>query len=370
MNLLSEAISLLAFSQLMLLGIYFAARYEGSLARLISLYSLCLGAYTLVSISFIANNPVSFYILFRLATMAPFILWVIAYMLFVDGGRVHFGVWLAIAYFLVARGLGMGLSNFFYPSILDATINWLAIQVIPQLLMLCFSVHSIYLAINGYKNDLVEQRRQLRLYFIVCMGALLVIVVGSDFLDLFRRFTNSHWLTDLQFNSTTIVSLYIYVLATLFIIIVFRLSSEAHTLIASETTRRTNSSTILEKCTSVKPELLEKIRVLMESDRFYAQTGLTISDLADALSMQEYRVRHLINQQLQYRNFNQFLNNYRIEDAARKLQNIENSISWIALDVGYASLSVFNKAFRERFGMTPTAYRNTASSANISDEVK
>lgn len=369
MNQLSEAISLLAFSQLMLLGIYFAVRYEGSLAKLISLYSLCLGAYTLVSISFIASNPISFYILFRLATMAPFILWVIAYMLFVDGGRVHFGVWLAIAYFLVARGLGISLS-YFYPSILDANANWLAIQVIPQLLMLCFSVHSMYLAINGYKNDLVEQRRQLRLYFVVCMGALLVIVVGSDFLNLFRRFTDSHWLTDLQFHSTTFVSLYIYVLATLFIIVVFRLSSEAHTLIASETTRRTNSSTILEKSTSVKPELLEKIRVLMESDRFYAQTGLTISDLADALSMQEYRVRHLINQQLQYRNFNQFLNNYRIEDAARKLQNNENSISWIALDVGYASLSVFNKAFRERFGMTPTAYRNTASSASTSDQVE
>ncbi|MFT4813214.1 MAG: AraC-like DNA-binding protein [Paracoccaceae bacterium] len=358
MNLFSEAVALLAFSQLMLLGIYFAVRYEGSLARLISLYSLCLGAYTLVSISFIAGNPVSFYVLFRLATMAPFVLWVIAYMLFVDGGRIHFSVWFAIAYFLVARGLGMGLS-YFYPSILQPDINWLAIQVIPQLLMLCFSAHSIYLAINGYKNDLVEQRRQLRLVFIVCMGTLLVAIVGSDFIILFQRFTNSTWLTGLQFNTAPLVSLYIFFLATLFIITVFRLSNEAHTLIASEASHGKNSATLLEKNTTVKPELLERIRVLMEADRFYARTGLTISDLADALSMQEYRVRHLINQQLQYRNFNQFLNNYRIEDAARKLRDKENSISWIALEVGYASLSVFNKAFRERFDMTPTMYRNT-----------
>lgn len=367
MNLFSEAVALLAFSQLMLLGMYFAFRYEGSLARLISLYSLCLGAYTLVSISFIASNPISSYVLFRLATMAPFILWVIAHMLFVDGGRIHFGVWVAIVYFLVARGLGTGLS-YFYPSILEANVNWLAIQVIPQLLMLCFSAHSIYLAINGYKNDLVEQRRQLRLYFVVCMGVLLVTIVGSDFLNLFLRFANLDWLTGLQLDFTPFVSLYIFVLATLFIITVFRLSREAHTLIASEATHRKNNSTILEKSTAVKPELLEKIRVLMESDRFYAQTGLTISDLADALSMQEYRVRHLINQKLQYRNFNQFLNNYRIEDAARKLQNKENSISWIALDVGYASLSVFNKAFRERFDMTPTAYRNTAALPGNSDQ--
>ena len=369
MNLFSEAVALLAFSQLMLLGIYFAVCYEGSLARLISLYSLCLGAYTLVSISFIASNPISFYVLFRLATMAPFVLWVIAHMLFVDGGRIHSGVWFAIAYFLVARGLGMGLS-YFYPSILEPDINWIAIQVIPQLLMLCFSAHSIYLAINGYKNDLVEQRRQLRLVFVVCMGALLVTIVGSDFVILSQRFTNSTWLTGLQFNTAPLVSLYIFVLATSFVITVFRLSSEAHTLIASEASQAKNSAALLEKNASVKPELLEKIRVLMEGDRFYAQTGLTISDLADALSMQEYRVRHLINQQLQYRNFNQFLNNYRIEDAARKLQNKENSISWIALDVGYASLSVFNKAFRERFGMTPTTYRNTAAPTKNPDKTQ
>jgi AraC-like DNA-binding protein len=84
--------------------------------------------------------------------------------------------------------------------------------------------------------------------------------------------------------------------------------------------------------------------------------------------MQEYRVRHLINQQLQYRNLNQFFNNYRIEDAARKLQNKENPISWIALDAGYASRSVFNKAFREGFGMAPTTYRNIAAPTKNPDK--
>ena len=33
-------------------------------------------------------------------------------------------------------------------------------------------------------------------------------------------------------------------------------------------------------------------------------------------------------------------------------------ISGIALDVGYASLSSFNKAFKELHGVTPSVYRN------------
>ena len=73
--------------------------------------------------------------------------------------------------------------------------------------------------------------------------------------------------------------------------------------------------------------------------------------------MQEYRVRRLTNQQLGFRNFNQFLNNYRIEDARNRLLETESSISNIALDVGYASLSVFNKAFKDRYNLTPREYR-------------
>jgi AraC-like DNA-binding protein len=37
-------------------------------------------------------------------------------------------------------------------------------------------------------------------------------------------------------------------------------------------------------------------------------------------------------------------------------------ISSIALDVGFSSLSVFNKAFKERFGMTPSAWRQARQS--------
>ena len=60
---------------------------------------------------------------------------------------------------------------------------------------------------------------------------------------------------------------------------------------------------------------------------------------------------------------NQYLNQYRIAEAARRLQDpaeINLPISTIALDVGYASLSSFNKAFKEVHGVTPSIYRSRA----------
>jgi AraC-like DNA-binding protein len=47
-------------------------------------------------------------------------------------------------------------------------------------------------------------------------------------------------------------------------------------------------------------------------------------------------------------------------------------ISSIALDVGYASLSSFNKAFKDTHGVTPSTWRtgeqgSAASTTNLSD---
>ena len=100
----------------------------------------------------------------------------------------------------------------------------------------------------------------------------------------------------------------------------------------------------------------------MKGGKLYTRTGLTIADLGESLSIQEYRLRRVINQQLKFKNLNQFLNNYRIEDACTRLRETNAPISTIALDVGYTSLSVFNKAFKERYKVTPSVFRNSEHS--------
>ncbi len=109
--------------------------------------------------------------------------------------------------------------------------------------------------------------------------------------------------------------------------------------------------------TVVESVVLKKVKAIM-LDGFYRRENLTLKDLAKALEAPEYKVRAVINKELGYRNFNEFINEYRIAEAAQRLiDEPETPISNIALDVGYRTLSSFNRAFRKEKETTPTAYR-------------
>lgn len=356
MNQLLDLVAVLAFYQLVFIAVFFLVHNKGTLARLISLYCFCLSTYTLAGIPFFANNLLSFYLLFRLATLAPFILWIIAFKLFVDNGRVHPGAWLAIVFFELTRGIGIAIFYLNPQTIND--MSYFVVQIIPQLIMLSFAAHTLYLAYQGYSADLLEPRRRLRLTFLLIMGILLVVVVGADFINQLSRYVLEPGQILIPDVPIYVVSLYILLMTFFFSQRIFQLNEDAVTLIASDGStsgkRKKNGGTQ----SNVDPAILAQIKKAMEEGKLYTQTGLTIADLAEHLSIQEYRLRRIINQQLKFRNFNQFLNNYRIEEACTLLRHSETPISTIALDVGYASLSVFNKAFKERYKVTPTEFRN------------
>ncbi|WP_417451024.1 helix-turn-helix domain-containing protein [Kordiimonas sp.] len=92
----------------------------------------------------------------------------------------------------------------------------------------------------------------------------------------------------------------------------------------------------------------------------YLEPGLTIAALAEQLKMPEHRLRRLINQHLGFRNFSDFLNHYRVTAAQVRLADAgarHVPVLTIAMDLGYGSLGPFNRAFKERTGLTPSEYR-------------
>ena len=108
------------------------------------------------------------------------------------------------------------------------------------------------------------------------------------------------------------------------------------------------------------PALNAKLQSLMEEQKIYKKEGLTIGELAGLMNEQEYRLRRLINGRLGFRNFNDFLNQYRVNDACETLSDpsqVRKTILEIAFELGYQSIGPFNKAFKELKGLTPTAYR-------------
>ena len=120
---------------------------------------------------------------------------------------------------------------------------------------------------------------------------------------------------------------------------------------------------------ALDPKALAALERLMAVERVYRQEGLSIGILAVKLRLPEYRLRRLINQRLGYRNFNAYLNHYRVEDAKVGLADpteAEVPILTIAMDAGFQSLRAFNRAFRAETGMTPSEYRERARARTAS----
>ncbi|MBL7715861.1 MAG: AraC family transcriptional regulator [Bdellovibrionales bacterium] len=113
------------------------------------------------------------------------------------------------------------------------------------------------------------------------------------------------------------------------------------------------------KAETFEPSPLQKeLKHQMEVGKVYRQEGLTIVLLAERLRTQEYLLRRCINQELGFRNFNDFLNHYRIQEACTRLKAEPGlPILNLSLELGYRSLAPFNRAFKEKTGATPTQFR-------------
>jgi len=108
-------------------------------------------------------------------------------------------------------------------------------------------------------------------------------------------------------------------------------------------------------------EQLGRLQQALVEQRLHRQEGLTLAALAGQLGLPEATLRSLINQRLGFRNFNDFLHHHRLRDAAQRLAQLDDlPILSIALDCGYGSIGPFNRAFKQRLGMTPSDYRAAA----------
>jgi AraC-like DNA-binding protein len=113
----------------------------------------------------------------------------------------------------------------------------------------------------------------------------------------------------------------------------------------------------------VDPALLRRLERLMTTERVYRREGLTIGSLAAMVSLPEYRLRQVINEGLGHRNFNAFLNRYRIDEAKAALADPGQKdvpVLTIAMDSGFQSIGPFNRAFKTDTGLTPTEFRRVA----------
>jgi len=110
--------------------------------------------------------------------------------------------------------------------------------------------------------------------------------------------------------------------------------------------------------------LFDQISTLVIRDKLYLESDISLSRISKLVGKSAQNTSEIINQYAK-QNFNDFINHYRIQEAKMMLLDTKNekyTISSIAFDIGFNSLSSFNTAFKKFEGTTPSLYRKGKSS--------
>lgn len=109
--------------------------------------------------------------------------------------------------------------------------------------------------------------------------------------------------------------------------------------------------------------IARKIVSVMEGTTEYCRTDFTLDRLAELVGSNSKYVSQVINDSFK-KNFNAFINTYRIQLARERLIDVENygnlTIKGIAESVGFKSPTTFINVFKKMVGLTPSMYQNMA----------
>ena len=101
---------------------------------------------------------------------------------------------------------------------------------------------------------------------------------------------------------------------------------------------------------------LDKMKVVLKYVENNYADKISIADIADVAGFSESHFMRYFKETMGT-SFVDYLKDYRLTMAARLLQSSDSSVLSISGEVGFESLSYFNRAFKKHYGMTPLQYR-------------
>lgn len=167
---------------------------------------------------------------------------------------------------------------------------------------------------------------------------LLVMSVASGFVDLVDP------RSDIKLVSIS-MSL------SLFVFLVYVLGRSPELLRQS---RAKYSGSYLDKAAAEK--LFAQADRCIREERLFRKFSFSVSDLARRMDVNARYLSQAINQTTG-KNFNRFINDYRLEEARRMLKESEENATDIGFSVGFNSLSSFYDQFKKAEGLSPDQYR-------------
>lgn len=120
------------------------------------------------------------------------------------------------------------------------------------------------------------------------------------------------------------------------------------------------SNQLITEKSNAEPLLVLKAREYIEKHK---TEELTLADVAKAAGASVFHFCKVFHKATGLK-FTDYVARIRLEDARNRLLNPNLRVSEIAYDVGFQSLTQFNRTFKRVFGQSPTDFRARLSSAN------
>jgi len=202
------------------------------------------------------------------------------------------------------------------------------------------AIHLCVVTLVGRVDDLLDKRRASRIYFVIVIAFVTVFSAISEPL-----LQSSKWLI-----TSKIITIWPAIVCAFFWMTTF--NKKAITF----DNQKKNTTNLSERDKKLKDKLIHE----MNNELAYKDPNLSIVSLASSLGVHQHRLRSLINQSLGYKNFSEFVNDYRIKafkEAILDHKNENIQILSLALDSGFKSLSSFNRVFKASEKITPTEFR-------------
>jgi len=104
-------------------------------------------------------------------------------------------------------------------------------------------------------------------------------------------------------------------------------------------------------------EVLTRMDHLMKEDKLFFDEELNLNKLAGELSIEPYQLSQILNEKLN-KNFNMYINEFRIEEAKKLLlEEPDRSIISVSYAVGFNSPTSFYDWFFKMTGLSPSKFR-------------
>lgn len=100
-------------------------------------------------------------------------------------------------------------------------------------------------------------------------------------------------------------------------------------------------------------DIIDTIRAYIKDN--FSDSSLSLNKIADLYHISEGYFSQLFKDKTGV-NFSVYLENLRLEEAVRLIRNGSSAISKVYLQIGYNSANAFRRAFKKRYGDTPSKY--------------